>query len=63
MLFRSVNYWVRDWILWKADQLPGVPEVSTGDRVIIETQRPDGDPQWNGQKGTVAHVGDRKSVV
>ncbi|MGD1851086.1 MAG: alpha/beta fold hydrolase [Cyanophyceae cyanobacterium] len=58
-----VNYWVRDWILWKADMLPRVPEVTEGERVIIETKRPDGDPRWNGRRGTVAHVGRRAITI
>ncbi len=59
----ELNYWIRDWILWKAEAEPGSIEVQVGDRVVIQVNRPDGDHLWNGCRGTVVHVGKRALTV
>lgn len=59
----KVNYNLRDWILWKAKELPPAADVAVGDRVMIQVDRPDGDRLWNGRRGTVVQVGKRAVTV
>ncbi|GAB4346286.1 MAG: hypothetical protein Fur0042_11630 [Cyanophyceae cyanobacterium] len=59
----ALNYQLRDWIYWKAQEtLPHDP-LHPGDRVEVRVVRPDGDYAWNGLRGTVVTVGDRAVTV
>lgn len=58
-----VNYWLRDWLLWRAKAKQNHPPLTPGDRVTIAVNRPDGDRLWNGLGGQVIQVGDRAVTV